>query len=327
VTRRDEELRDLLGAYALDAVDDDETLEIDALLARDRDAAAEAARLHEAAAWIGATEALVPPASLRAAVFGSARRREEVRAYRAEVDTFDALVMGLPEHLPETPTANGLPVRDLVAHLAAMETAIAEALGAPVAIDAPSEIEARTAVFVAALAGRPLAEARRTWRAAADAVTAWARAGGETGSLPWWGVEVSRRGLLGSRAFELWTHGNDIRRVLGLPPRAPDLVTLALMSDVGVAALPTALALRGRPHPGATARIVLTGPGGGDWTLPLGEAATVPAEPDVTIVADVIDFCMVVGERAAPDQLVCTIEGDRAIADDLLAAASAFATL
>jgi uncharacterized protein (TIGR03083 family) len=327
---RDDELRELLAAYALDAVDEDEAVEVEAFVARDADAAREADSLREAAAWVGASEALAPPESLRRGLFDRARRRDEVRAFVSEVDAFDALVVGLPEELPTAPTWNGLSVPDLVAHLAAMETAVTERLGAPGPPGAPTDVEARTAEFVAEFRGRPLADARRTWRAAADALATWAREGGETTALPWWGVEVPRRDLLAARAFELWTHGNDIRRVLGRPPAVPDRETLRMMSDVGVNALPTALELSRRPHPGARARVVLTGPGGGEWTLGLG-GDTGPGgpvgAPDVTITADVIDFCLVVGERMAPEELVCAVEGDRALASDLLAAASAFATL
>ncbi|HWW45056.1 MAG TPA: anti-sigma factor, partial [Acidimicrobiia bacterium] len=68
----DDRLAELLGAYALDACDPDETAAIEELLRRRPDLAAEAARLTAAAAWLGATEALEPPARLRDAVFAAA---------------------------------------------------------------------------------------------------------------------------------------------------------------------------------------------------------------------------------------------------------------
>jgi hypothetical protein len=76
---------------------------------------------------------------------------------------------------------------------------------------------------------------------------------------------------------------------------------------------------------GATARIVLTGAGGGDWLVPLGPGK--PAPPDVTLTADVVDWCLVVGERMAPEACAHAVEGEGALAADLLAAAPAFATL
>ena len=71
---------------------------------------------------------------------------------------------------------------------------------------------------------------------------------------------------------------------------------------------------------------MLTGPGGGDWTVAMGrgEAAIVP---DVTLTADAVDWCRVVGDRLAPDELMCVIEGDPELGDDLLAAGPALATL
>lgn len=48
-----EELRELLGAYALNAIDADERAQVDALLLTDADARAELHELEHAAAWLG----------------------------------------------------------------------------------------------------------------------------------------------------------------------------------------------------------------------------------------------------------------------------------
>jgi hypothetical protein len=72
---------------------------------------------------------------------------------------------------------------------------------------------------------------------------------------------------------------------------------------------------------------VLTGPGGGEWTVPIGAGADLRAPLAVTLVADVVDWCLVAGERLDPPALVLTVDGDAALADDLVAAAPAFATL
>jgi hypothetical protein len=55
-----------------------------------------------------------------------------------------------------------------------------------------------------------------------------------------------------------------------------------------------------------------------------GEAA---ASPDVTLTADVLEWCHLVGDRIAVDELVREIEGDDALGRDLVAAAPALATL
>jgi len=47
----------------------------------------------------------------------------------------------------------------------------------------------------------------------------------------------------------------------------------------------------------------------------------------VVLTADVVDWCRCVSERVAPEALARRVEGDPALADDLAAASSAFATL
>lgn len=325
----DDEVRGLLGAYALDALDAPEVAAVEALLGRDEHAAAEADRLRDAAAWIGATEAMAPPHEVRSDLLRTlAVHADERKAYGAETRRFDALLATIPSDALDVATWNGLTIGGLVAHMAAMETAVAEGLGAPAAFEAPSEIEARTDVFIRACEGAPEL-ARRHWLGAVATVSDWADAGGQTGSFPWWGLEASRRTLLTARAFEHWTHGDDIRRALGRPLEAPSEGTLRVMSDVAVGLLPGGLAANGLDAQGRVARIVLTGAGGGDWTVALGtgDEPSAGSSPDVTVTADVVDFCRRVGDRVRADELACTVDGDRVLATELLEAASAFATL
>jgi hypothetical protein len=49
--------------------------------------------------------------------------------------------------------------------------------------------------------------------------------------------------------------------------------------------------------------------------------------PDVTVTADAVDWCLLVGDRIAPGELAHTVEGDVSLADDLLTAAPALASL
>ncbi|QTE29470.1 anti-sigma factor [Pengzhenrongella sicca] len=70
--------RDLLGAYALDAVDDIERRAVDRLVATDPAAAHELAGLTATAAMLGAAVAARPPADLRAAVLAEAARTAQV---------------------------------------------------------------------------------------------------------------------------------------------------------------------------------------------------------------------------------------------------------
>ncbi len=194
-----------------------------------------------------------------------------MRLYRTEADRFAALVATLhPDDLALS-TANGLSVRDLLIHLAAMESMVSAGLGTAVTtIDAGTEVVSRTARFVEELALRPVDDVLAIWRDGIDGVLAWAATGAARGLLPWLGVDVRRDTLLVSRAFETWIHSDDIRRALGRPLEPPRPADLHAMADFSLVNLPIWLELTGRAHPGQTARVVLTGAGGGSWLVPMG---------------------------------------------------------
>jgi uncharacterized protein (TIGR03083 family) len=218
-------------------------------------------------------------------------------------------------------------VRELVIHLAAMESAVASTIGRPTAPDVTeTDIERRTAQLVERFRDRPLRDARALWRSSVDAVRQWAVAESSAADVPLFGLTFSRDSLLVTRAFETWTHADDIRRALGRPEEPPPAEVVARMADLSITTMPAALEIAGRAHPGKTARIVLTGDGGGDWLIPFG-FAPVGETPDVVLTADAIAWCRCVSERLAPEALPREVEGDPALADDLAAASSAFATL
>jgi uncharacterized protein (TIGR03083 family) len=332
-------LDELLGAYALDAVDADEAVAVEEYLERAPHAAHEVARLRNAAAWIGATEALTPPPELHDTVLEAARSRRAtslgrsapedpfLAAYLSETGRFDALLDTVGDDDLDVPTFNGLTVRELVIHLAAMESAVASTIGRPTAPDVTeSDIERRTAELVERFRDRPLRDARALWRASVDAVPQWAVVEPSAGDVSLFGLTFSRDSLLVTRAFETWTHADDIHRALGRPEEPPPAEVVQRMADLSITTMPAALEVAGRAHPGRTARIVLTGDGGGDWLIPFG-FAEVGETPDVVLTADVVDWCRCVSERMAPDALPRQVEGDPALADDLAAASSAFATL
>jgi uncharacterized protein (TIGR03083 family) len=331
-------LDELLGAYALDAVEPDEAVAVEAYLDRSPAAADEVARLRNAAAWIGATEALAPPRRLHDTVLDAARARPPVRrdtgddspflaVYLSETDRFDALVDEVPDDAWDVPTFNGLTARELVTHLASMESTVAAAVGSPTAPDVTElDIARRTAIFLERFRDRPLRDVRAVWRASVAAIRAWFAGAPVDAAVPVFGLTLGRNPLLVTRAFETWTHADDLRRALGRELEPPPASTLARMADLSVTSMPAALEVVGRAHPDRTGRVVLTGAGGGDWLIPLGfgEAG---GTPDVVLTADVVDWCRVVSERMAPENLPRQVEGDPALADDLAAASSAFATL
>jgi uncharacterized protein (TIGR03083 family) len=329
-------LDELLGAYALDAVDADEAVAVEEYLERAPHAVHEVARLRNAAAWIGATEALAPPPELHDTVLEAAWARCRSRAqddpflaaYLNETGRLDALLDTVPDDALDRRTFNGLTLHELVIHLAAMESSFAAVLGVATEPEITEmEAEVRTAAFVERYRDRPLAEVRARWREAVDAVRRWAAdpANADAG-VRWLALNFSRDSLLVARSFETWTHTDDIRRALGQPLEPPGAGSIGLMADVSVRSMPVALEVTDRAHRGKTARVVLTGDGGGDWLIPLGFAEA-GETPDVVLTADVVDWCRCVSERLAPAALAREVEGDPALADDLAAASSAFATL
>jgi len=134
------------------------------------------------------------------------------------------------------------------------------------------------------------------------------------------GLPTDVEGLLVLRTFELWTHAQDLA---GAVPET-DPARLALMSSRLAEVLPAAMAVRGVPRPGRTARLVLTGVAPGCFDVPL-DPSEPAGEPDVTIVVDVVDMCRVAARRADPGVIATQCEGDEELGRLVLAAADAFA--
>jgi len=130
--------------------------------------------------------------------------------------------------------------------------------------------------------------------------------------------------ILVVRVFELWTHTEDVLRASGATPPRLDAPRLRLMTETAVAAIPLGLLLAGIDADDVTARLVLTGSGGGVWNQPLRFGAEV-AEPALTIVADAFDFCRLAAQRIDPAELGIDVEGHPDIAQRVLRGASVFA--
>jgi uncharacterized protein (TIGR03083 family) len=245
-----------------------------------------------------------------------------VEGYRRVVAELAAL---LDELAPEEWSANvavyGWTVQGLVGHIEAVERMLLDP-GAATGTE-PDHIAA-TLPTVEAQHGRSPAATRADWD---DAATALQEVLATTPpdladrvtlhGLPWrWGQ------LLVARSLEVWTHSDDIRRATGRPLAAPDAEVLALMTDLAIRTLPLRLALVGTFQ--GTARVVLTGPGGGAWSQPVrrGDA---PGEPDVRLIADTVGFCRLSAGRLSADELGAHITGDRVLGEAILATAAAFA--
>lgn len=214
-----------------------------------------------------------------------------------------------------------LDVQGTVGHLIAVETDMHRAMADDEEVAGADHI-ASTQHVADAQAGRPLASTCREWRAAVDRTQAVAAAESGDRMVAIHGLRFRLDDLLVVRAFELWTHENDIRRAVGLPPSVPDDATLSLMTALAIQLLPVGVARVGLSSSPVDLHLVLTGPGGGTWDLTVGEGRGVRTA--TTIVTDVVGFCRLVANRVSPTELDVVVEGaDRAY--EVLAGAASLA--
>jgi uncharacterized protein (TIGR03083 family) len=219
-----------------------------------------------------------------------------------------------------------LDVQGLVGHLAGVEEDVQRCLTGDPAVAAAGHV-ASTQAAAARQAGRPAAATHAEWRRAVDRTLGLVRARTDLDAeVAVHGMRLPLNALLVVRAFEIWVHDNDIRRVAGLPPAVPDPPTLRLMTDLAARLLPRAAAASGLPGPVAV-HLVLTGPGGGTWdvTLDAGPGGTQPGPVPLRIVTDAVGFCQLVASRARPADLELDIAGDPGRAAGVLAAAGTLA--
>jgi uncharacterized protein (TIGR03083 family) len=347
----DEPALDDLAVLALDAVDADEEGPLRAQLATDPAAAGTEQALRRAAGEFGASASIIvettPPPELRARVLAAAlgRRapapvtaalpvgmhRTELGRVLALLRTLDAEVWARPVDPPEF---EGWTVHDLVAHLAANEALLAEALGVPVAVpDRGRTNEARTAEAQArhrTLEPQAVVDELEAAAAAVDAQVS-ARSEAELDQLlDYWGRPTTVRGTLLTRAFETWTHADDVRRAAGLAEVAPPPATMFALCRAAVGLVPAMLRARGDEPPDALVRVHLSGPGAHTWdlTLPSGppEPAGAPAA-DVELFVDTVALCRAVSNRIPAGGLDYTSRGDTALAERIVGAIPALAVL
>ena len=228
----DAEVEELLGAYALDALEPDETVAVEAVLARRPDLAREADRLSSVAAWLGATEATEPPAGMRDGVLDAALARRHgpadpvIDVYLSLSERLEQAIDDLPDDALDVVTPNGLTAAELVVHMAAQESLLAQNLGTPTIDDLDEEeIVARThALLPTCFADRELDGAVALWRDSVEANRTWAVANPDRTAI-WRGLGLTRDDTLLVRSFEAWIHADDLRRAAGCPSRRPTSVT------------------------------------------------------------------------------------------------------
>ncbi len=244
-----------------------------------------------------------------------------VEAFSRAAGAFYALLCALDEEGWRVPVLRDLDTQGLVGHLIGVEEDVQRCVSGDPAVADVDHVSS-TQPAAGRQVGRAAAQTRADWRRAADRTLSLVAAGDLAAEVAVYGIRAPLATLLVIRAFELWTHDNDIRRAAGLPPSVPDPSTLRLMTQLAAGLLPRAALRAGLAQPMAV-HLVLTGPGGGTWDVAVGDGPTDPLP--VAIVADAIGFCRLVANRAAPAELDLHITGDRERATGLLTAATALA--
>ncbi len=254
-------------------------------------------------------------------------RISSMTAFIATAVEMDDLLGSLaPADWDRTTGVDAVTVRELAVHLVGVERYVLGQLGRRPALDAPRREDhwPVTRLAAAELAAAPPPEIMRTWWQTVMEVIAACAELGPGRDVTYHHLVGTVGGLLLVRTFELWTHGDDIRAAVGRPLQPPDDARMALMVDELTTVLPLGLALCGCAQPGRTARLDLTGPGGGAFDVALAPGDPV-GPPDITVATDTVSFCRLASNRLGWDDLDMVVSGDRSLLDPLLAGATAFA--
>jgi len=246
-----------------------------------------------------------------------------LEAFSRAADALYGMLCALDDEDWRRPVLRGLDVQHLIGHLTGVEEDMRRCLSGDPAVAEVGHVGS-TQPWATRQAGQPPASTRAEWRGAADRGLALAREHGDLDAeVALHGMRLSLGALLIVRAFELWTHDNDIRRATGLRAAVPDASTLRLMTGLAAPLLPYGAARAGLREP-TRLHLVLTGPGGGAWDLVIGdENQRAPAS--IGIVTGAVGFCQLVANRATPGELDLHIIGDPDRAAGILAAASSLA--
>ena len=243
-------------------------------------------------------------------------------AFSRAADAFYGLLCALSDDDWRMPVLRGLDVQGLVGHLIGVEDDVHRCLSGDPQVAEANHVES-TQPAAARHAGCPAARTRAEWRRAADCTLDLVHAVGDPcAEVAVHGMRLPLGALLVVRAFELWTHDNDIRRAAGLPSSVPDAGALRPMTGLAARLLPHAAARTGLHEP-VNVHLVLTGPGGGTWDVAVGER--LPDPVSIRIVTDAVGFCRLVANRVTPADLDLHVTGDPGRVVGVLAAASALA--
>ena len=180
--------RELLGAWALDALDDAERTRVDDLIARDPDAAREVRSLRETAAVLGEAVAVPAPDAVRLAVLAEVERTRQEDPAAQAVASSDPVQPAAPV-APATPGAPAAPVAPSAPPRSARPASTPGGSSRP-AGRRPARRRWSTAVAALAVLAAVAVPSTVAWRQAERAAEAEARADRITALLAEPGAQV-----------------------------------------------------------------------------------------------------------------------------------------
>jgi uncharacterized protein (TIGR03083 family) len=246
-----------------------------------------------------------------------------------------------PDTWDQPSAAAGWWNRDVMAHLAAAETAAAQLVAGEPAVEldeyraqlgeAPFTVDGWNAWTVNRRAELPTREILETWGRAADAVLAYAATlsteDWDGRRFPWLAGDIAARYLIQSRVVEWFLHGEDMRATNGVAEgwqAGWQHWPVHLTIDMGVRMLPWALAERNLDLAGRSVQVDVEGAGEGSWHWGLGAGEVPPPDkkPDATIIGRAPQLALVAGRRLSVDDVLdgglLVVGGDAALGELLL---------
>ena len=232
--------------------------------------------------------------------------------------------------------------RDIVAHLAAQDTAAAQLVG-----DEPAE---EFDMFREANGGELWVNGFNEWaikvrdeRPTRQLIADWGRAAEtflelctrldddewRTKRVDWVAGSIGVRYLVQARAIEWWIHGEDLREGAGLEPNHQHW-PVYLTNDLAIRMLPFSLGQAGLSFPGRSVQVELEGIGGGTWHWGLAPRETPAADKkaDAYIAGRATAFALVAARRHPAETFLdegeLVVGGDEELALTLLQHLRAF---
>ncbi len=243
--------------------------------------------------------------------------------------------------------ADGWWNRDVMAHLAAHDTAAAQLVGGEPAQELDEfrsqsggdafSVDAFNAWTVNRRSGLSEREVIETWgRAAGSFVELCSRLSDEEwerNRYPWLAGDIAAKYLLQSRIVEWFLHGEDMRATNGVSAERQRLWQhwpAYLTIDMGIRMLPWALDQAGLDLSGHSVQVDVSGPGSGSWHwgLGAGQEPTPDKKPDALIVGRAPQLALIAGRRLSVDDALDSgnilLGADAGLAEQILRAIRAY---